>query len=118
MNDFVYHPLLNLPLIVGAIFFLAGLVLLKFPPKEINFLYGYRTAQSMANQEKWDFAQKYAAKQMMIGGLFLLLLALFLIMIDFRSYVNFVSGLGLVFLVMLLFYFRVEKAIKRKFGKF
>ena len=34
----------------------------KYPPKKINYLYGYRTRRSMQNYETWSFANKYAAK--------------------------------------------------------
>ena len=42
-------------LIIFIIYFL-------YPPKKINYLYGYRTKQSMLNNETWTFANKYAAK--------------------------------------------------------
>jgi uncharacterized membrane protein len=42
-------------LIIFIIYFL-------YPPKKINYLYGYRTKQSMRNNETWSFANKYAAK--------------------------------------------------------
>lgn len=38
---------------------LMGLVFKKFPPKEINMLYGYRTKRRMANQQVWDAANNY-----------------------------------------------------------
>ena len=34
----------------------------KYPPKKINYFYGYRTRRSMQNNETWSFANKYAAK--------------------------------------------------------
>lgn len=46
----------------GIISILAGIILLKKPPKRINFLYGYRTNKSMRNQQSWDFAQMYSGK--------------------------------------------------------
>jgi hypothetical protein len=35
------------------------LVFLKFPPKNINSIYGYRTARSMKSQKIWDAANSY-----------------------------------------------------------
>jgi len=46
-----------------------GLVFLRWPPHEINGVYGYRTARSMASQEAWDFAHKYMGKLWLIVGL-------------------------------------------------
>lgn len=43
-----------------------------FPPKNINSLYGYRTANSMKNKVNWGFAQKYST------NLFLVLLSFLL----------------------------------------
>lgn len=62
-------------LCVGILFILAGAILYVFPPKKINGLYGYRTASSMKNQQKWDFAQTYSAKIMMLTGLIFSLIA-------------------------------------------
>ena len=42
-------------LIIFIIYFL-------YPPKKINYLYGYKTKRSMRNNETWTFANKYDAK--------------------------------------------------------
>ena len=39
------------------------LIVKKFPPKKINWWYGYRTARSMQNDEIWKVAQAYASKK-------------------------------------------------------
>jgi len=38
---------------------------IKFPSKKINYMYGYRTRRSMANQEVWEVALKYSTRLMM-----------------------------------------------------
>lgn len=38
----------------------------RFPPKEINALYGYRTKQSSKSQRHWDFAQRFFSKYWLI----------------------------------------------------
>ncbi len=43
---------------------IVSFVFMKFPPKKINYLYGYRTRRSMANQEIWKVANEYSAKMM------------------------------------------------------
>ncbi len=53
---------------LGVGFFLVGVLLVFFPPKKINGLYGYRTSRSMQSQEAWDFSQKYSTKIMLILG--------------------------------------------------
>ena len=49
-------------LLPGFVFLVAGLVLLRFPPKKINGYYGYRTARSRRDIDSWNFAQRYCAK--------------------------------------------------------
>jgi uncharacterized membrane protein len=56
----------------GILITLLGWIYMKFPPKRINQLYGYRTRRSMANQEIWDFANVLGAKMIFYLGLALL----------------------------------------------
>lgn len=39
-----------------------GKYFLKKAPKEINYVFGYRTTMSMKNQDTWIFAHKYCGK--------------------------------------------------------
>ncbi len=57
-------------LLVGIIFLIAGFVMSKYPPKNINELYGYRTTNAMKNQANWDLAQKLSTKYMTLSGFF------------------------------------------------
>ena len=43
---------------------IVSLIFVKFPPKKINYLYGYRTRRSMANPKIWKVANDYSAKMM------------------------------------------------------
>lgn len=45
----------------------------QYPPKTINFFYGYRTRRSMRNQKTWDFGNKIGATMMFYVGLSTLL---------------------------------------------
>ena len=73
-------PLIAPALIMNFTFLLAGLIMLLFPPKKINGIYGYRTTRSMKNQENWDKAQRFSAIKMIqistITGIVSLLLGL------------------------------------------
>jgi len=53
---------------VGIIFLVIGLIFKAFPPKKINFIYGYRTNFSMKNQDIWKEAQKYSANSFIVLG--------------------------------------------------
>ena len=116
MNQLFNDPLFNITAIVGGIFFVAGFIMLKFPHTKINYLYGYRTTSSMKNQERWDFAQKYSAKEMMKTGVVLLTVGLLAFITGYSSLVKPTVGLIVVLLgSTVILMIRVEKAIKRRF---
>jgi len=54
---------------LAVAFIVCGFILIIFPPKTINNLYGYRTSFSMKNQDTWDTAQKYGGYSMIILGI-------------------------------------------------
>lgn len=62
------------PQLIGAIFFVLGLIMQRYPPKQINSFYGYRTSASMKNQQAWDEANRYAARLMTSLGLYSLII--------------------------------------------
>ena len=55
---FMFIMVLLIPLTM--IFF--GWLLFRKTPKEINYVYGYRTKGSMMNEETWRFANQYFEK--------------------------------------------------------
>ena len=115
MNMTFDNPLFLIPVMTGVIFIITGWIMMKFPPKDINSLYGYRTKNSMKNKERWAFAQKYSAIEMTkLGGLLTLsgVMGFF-----FNPTVNtaVVIGLGSMLMVVIILFLRVENAIKKKF---
>lgn len=110
------NPLVTISFLCGFLFLIAGYILFKFPPKNINSLYGYRTSSSMENQEKWDFAQNYSSKEMMKMGCFILLSILLHFLTDLDNLTNMNIGLALLILSVIILFLRVEKAIKIKFN--
>ena len=48
-----------------------GWLLFRKTPKEINYVYGYRTKRSMMNEETWRFANQYFGKVWYLCGLIL-----------------------------------------------
>jgi len=116
LNNMFENPLINITFFGGLILILAGLIMYKFPPKNINSLYGYRTSRSMENQKKWDFAQNYSTKEMMKLGFLLLISSLISKVTNFDNLTNMFIGLGLMILSVIILFLRVEKAIKIKFN--
>ena len=62
---FIFIMVLLIPLTM--IFF--GWLLFRKTPKEINYVYGYRTKRSMMNEETWRFANQYLGKAWYLCGL-------------------------------------------------
>ncbi|MDA0357304.1 MAG: SdpI family protein [Bacteroidetes bacterium] len=110
------NPLFLIPSTSGLIFMLAGFIMLKFPPKKINSLYGYRTRSSMKNQERWDFSQKYSAIAMIKLAAILTLSSIIGLIYNPDGELRMFLGLGLMILMVVVLLIRVEKAIKNKFG--
>lgn len=104
-----------IPILTGIIFTIAGFVMLKYPPKTINSLYGYRTSSSMSNQETWDFAQLYSAKQMIKLGVLLAFCSLIGLYYHPGEGISLLMGLILLMSIVYVLISSVECAIKRKF---
>ena len=62
---FMFIMVLLIPLTM--LFF--GWLLFRKIPKEINYVYGYRTKRSMMNEETWRFANQYFGKVWYLCGL-------------------------------------------------
>ncbi len=59
-------------LLFPAIMILFGKIFLKTAPKEINYIFGYRTNMSMKNRDTWEFAHKFCGKIWYYAGLAML----------------------------------------------
>ena len=116
VSNLLENPLFNICLFVGLIFVFAGFVMFQFPPKNINYLYGYKTISSMKSQEPWNFAQRFSAEELMKLGAFLTFSSLLALIINFEEAVNLLIGLSLVIVIVVILFLRVENAIKKKFG--
>jgi uncharacterized membrane protein len=109
--------LLISPALLGVIFYLFAILLLRRPPKRINMFYGYRTGRSMLNQDTWDEANRYCALLMRRFGQFSILLGFIaaLIVTNFIAMAvvtGIISGGGAILLV-----FRTENHLSSLFDK-
>ncbi len=48
--------------------FIAGIILLIKPPKDINSIYGFRTKTSSKSQQTWVYCNKLCAKILIVVG--------------------------------------------------
>jgi len=103
-------------LIVGGVYFAAGLIMALIPPRKINWFYGYRTNSSMKSQARWDFAQNYSARQLVRWGLILVAVSLIGLIIELDKIIELI--ISIVFIAISIFYLfrQTEMAIKREFG--
>lgn len=98
-----------------------GKLFLKYPPKEINAVFGYRTSRSMKNKETWEFAHRYCGKLWYRCGWVMLLVsvaALLPVMGKEEGVTGTVGGIICAAQVLVLIgsIYPVEKALKKKFG--
>jgi len=100
-------------LCVGIVFILAGIILYVFPPKKVNGLYGYRTQTSMQSQQKWNFAQTYSAKIMMLTGLIITLIATSKGLFQTNATVDLAIGMFCMIIGSILMIVVVEKALRK-----
>lgn len=59
------NKLLFAHLALGPLMLLFASLFFFFPPKKVNYLYGYRTFRSMKSQEAWNFANRFSAKYLL-----------------------------------------------------
>ena len=58
MGFWIY--MLIMDLLIPTVMVLFGRAFLKKAPKEINYVFGYRTSRSMKNRDTWEFAHQVA----------------------------------------------------------
>lgn len=106
---------------IPLIMIIFGGVFGKNAPKEINSVYGYRTAMSMKNRDTWEFAHKFYGRVSLICGTVLLVASVVLLVLFLRRGAGFGKAAlitaGVQFVVLLLSTFSTEIALKIKFGK-
>ncbi|PZO28128.1 MAG: hypothetical protein DCF13_09985 [Flavobacteriaceae bacterium] len=104
-----------MPFLIGIVFFITAFITLRFPPKKINNFYGYRTKNSMKNQEFWNFSQKFSSIKMIQSGLFLVAFSFLGMVFHPDEKVQLIVGIGLSILVCVFLFYTTEKAIKKNF---
>ena len=90
----------------------------KYPPRSINWIYGYRTKMSMKNKETWKFAHIYHAKVWFYNGIILLIISLIVILLFRKNYKKISRWIIYIQLaVMMLSIIPTEIALRKKFDK-
>ncbi len=110
-----FNPLFLIPVICGPIYILTGWLMLKYPPKEINGLYGYRTNSSMKSKERWEFAQKFGANQLIKWGAIMFVSSGLGLFFQFTEMISLILALGILVILSIFPIVITERAIKDKF---
>ncbi len=116
-SDDQINPLTLILGVTVLIFYVAGYIQFKYPPKKINFLYGYRTTTSIRSQEIWDFSQTLSAKKIQQLGVYLFFGGILAYFINIDHFFAMWIGISLVTGSPVLLIFQVEKELKRRFPK-
>ena len=111
------NPLFLIIFSTAFLFFLAGMVMQLFPPREINRTYGYRSKSAMQDHPHWEFAQTYCSHQLIFLGMVLALISVVGVFARLSTMFSVFIGCGVFFMAAMLLRFRVELAIKKKFSK-
>lgn len=105
-------------LLIPVSMIIIGIAFRIRPPKNINYLYGYRTKKSMGSKEAWDYAHKLCgAAYVLIGILALAIITTGKLLIplapEYLSLIN--AGIGILALVIPIPF--IEMKIKSKYKK-
>lgn len=99
----------------GLIFLAAGYLMLKYPPKNRNYFYGYRTRQSMESQKKWDFAQTFAAREMIKQAWYMLSIAIVGLFLNPEEMLSMFLSVGFILFSVIVMLFKTENKLNQKF---
>lgn len=107
-------------LLIPIIMLIAGWLMWKHPPKNINGVIGYRTSRSMKNKDTWKFAHEHCGKLWWKLGWILLIPSIIAILPVYGSTENGIASVGLAVMavqmvVLIASIFPTERALKRTF---
>lgn len=101
---------------VGILFMIIGAFLIKYPPKKINSLYGYRTSRSMQSHKAWHFSQRYSSKILFVLGVVNTILgvsSLFTVKLD--DMISAVISIAIVLGGVFIMFYKTEKQLEKRF---
>lgn len=114
--------MLAMGLLIPAIMITFGLVFKRSAPKEINYIFGYRTDMSMKNKDTWEFAHKYIGKLWFCLGLLLIPITVIPMLFVVGGSEGVVGTVGLVVnfvnvIVLIAPIIPTERALNKTFDK-
>lgn len=118
MGFWIFMMIINLILPITMI--LLGRYYSRKAPKNINWVYGYRTPMSTKNKETWEFAHKYFGKLWYKFGIILLpvsIVAMLFVLGKSENIIGIVGEIicGVQVVLMVLVILPIEHALKKNF---
>lgn len=109
-------------LILPVLMVVFGQIFRTHPPKDINWVYGYRTKRSTSSQEAWDFAHAHIGKIWTYAGTVMLLAVTvsLLLLLTTEGYDYWIASMTLLFAEMGIMVGTIpltESALKKEFGE-
>ena len=120
MGFWIY--MLIITLLFPAIMIFFGLYFKKRTPREINYLFGYRTSRSMKTKETWEFAHKLLGRIWFTAGLVLLPINIVPMLLVLGEGKDFIGNVGVVLctvgvITIISTIIPIEIALKHNFNK-
>lgn len=114
--------MLAMNLLFPLIMIVMGRYFMKKSPKEINYIFGYRTNMSMKNKDTWDFAHNYFGKLWFHLGWLLIPISVIPMLFVIGKGEDIIGTVGMVVMVIDLILliapiFPTERALKKIFDK-
>ena len=117
-----WFMMLGFNLLIPAIMLGAGKLFLKKAPKDINWIFGYRTTMSMKNEDTWYFAHRIAGAFWWKWGWITLAITVVAILLILNKSDEVVSAVGCILMFLQLIPVlavipHTEKALRSTFDK-
>ena len=120
MGFWIY--MLCMGLLFPAIMLVMGRYFMKTAPKEINYIFGYRTNVSMKNKDTWEFAHKYIGKLWFRFGWILVPITIIPMLFVLGKSEDTIGTVGAIvvaidLIILISVIFPTEMALKKNFDK-
>ena len=114
--------MLFMVLLCPIIMIIFGKIFVNAAPKNINYIYGYRSSMSMKNRDTWEFVHKLCGKLWLWAGSILLPVSVIPLMFVFGKSTDVVGTVGAIIMavdliVIILSIVPVEIALKKTFDE-
>ena len=114
--------MLAMNLLFPATMIILGGYFMKKAPKQINYIFGYRTNMSMKNKDTWEFAHKYMGKLWFHLGWLLIpisVISMLFVVGKGEDIVSTVGSIVMIFDLIILIapIFPTESALRKNFDK-